>query len=430
MLLIIFFLTNKTAKNNTKDLITQFLKMIHHWIEDKLNKPQLIEDISIDSKEIKEVKQEESKEEVKEEESKDNVKQEESKENVKEEESKENVKEESKEKVKEEKFEDKYLKKFKSFTNEYVFTDDENALRITKYDELKKDFLKTQELGLKETIDKINRISLIFDNGGLNSTRGIEELTKYYDIEAEYDDNPDDYDLQELINELTEINDELKVKYLEFSSMVFSEEEAREKSKQYILDTKLNGYINNYIIESTPLGNVYMRYNHDKKSFEYFSNNTIPYRFLEPVGRKYVMTYYCKPLFVDVEEELKKAQIKKDEKDEKDEKDKEEKDKEGDKASRNIFAKLKSYNKESGPAQSQMNSKNRQPNTQLPPQVRANLPNVNASSETMLLKENSNRYTWEGRIANLSILKKVERKHVDKNYEMSFADFKRLQQKK
>ena len=416
MLLIIFLLTNNTAKNNTKDLIHQFFKMIHDWIEDKLNKPQLIEDVLLDSKEIKEVKEEETKvEETKEDETKEETKVEEAK------------KEETKV---EEKFEDKYLKKFKSFTNEYVFTDDENASRIAKYDELKMDFLKTQELGLKETTSKQNRIAIIFDNGGINTSRGIEELTKYYDIEAEYDDNPDDYDLQELMNELTEINDELKVKYLEFSSMSFSQEEAHEKSKQYILDKKLNGYINNYIIESTPLGNVYMRYNHDKKSFEYFSNNTIPYRFLEPVGRKYVMTYFCKPLFVDVEEELKKAQIKKDEKDEKDEKDKEEKDKEGDKASRNIFAKLKSYNKESGPGQPQMNSKNRQPNAQLPPQVRANLPNVNGSSESMLLKENSNRYTWEGRIANLSILKKVERKHVDKNYEMSFADFKRLQQKK
>jgi hypothetical protein len=415
MLLIIFLLTNKTAKNNTKDLITQFLKMIHGWIEDKLNKPQLIEDVSIDSNEKAETK------EKAEDETKENVEEEIKKE--------EEPKKEEETKV-EEKFEDKYLKKFKGFTNEYVFTDDENASRIAKYDELKRDFLKTQELGLKETINKINRISLIFDNGGINSTRGIEELTKYYDIEAEYDDNPDDYDLQELINELTEINDELKVKYLEFSSMSFLEEEAREKSKQYVLDKKLNGYINNYIIETTPLGNVYMRYNHDKKSFEYFSNNTIPYRFLEPVGRKYVMTYYCKPLFVDVEEELKKAQIKKDEKDEKDKDEKEKADKEGDKASRNIFAKLKSYNKESGSAQSQMNSKNRQPNTQLPPQVRANLPNVNASSDTMLLKENSNRYTWEGRIANLSILKKVERKHVDKNYELSFADFKRQQQMK
>jgi hypothetical protein len=77
-----------------------------------------------------------------------------------------------------------------------------------------------------------------------------------------------------------------------------------------------------------------------------------------------------------------------------------------------------------------MNAKNRQPNMPLPPQIRANLPNVNgSSSDTMLLKEHANRYTWEGRIANLSILKKVERKHVDKNHQMSFADFKRLQKR-
>ena len=77
-----------------------------------------------------------------------------------------------------------------------------------------------------------------------------------------------------------------------------------------------------------------------------------------------------------------------------------------------------------------MKNKNRnQPSAPLPPQIKANLPNVN-SSEKMLLKENANRYTWEGRIANLSILKKVEKKMVDKNYEMSFADFKKMQPKK
>jgi hypothetical protein len=77
-----------------------------------------------------------------------------------------------------------------------------------------------------------------------------------------------------------------------------------------------------------------------------------------------------------------------------------------------------------------MKNKNRnQPSAPLPPQIKANLPNVN-SSEKMLLKENANRYTWEGRIANLSIIKKVEKKMVDKNYEMSFADFKKMQTKK
>ena len=64
----------------------------------------------------------------------------------------------------------------------------------------------------------------------------------------------------------------------------------------------------------------------------------------------------------------------------------------------------------------------------LPPQMKANLPNVNTSSgpDEMLLKENANRYTWEGRLSNMSLLKKVDRKIVDKKYAMSFADFKRL----
>jgi hypothetical protein len=59
------------------------------------------------------------------------------------------------------------------------------------------------------------------------------------------------------------------------------------------------------------------------------------------------------------------------------------------------------------------------------------LPNVNVTSnpEDMLLKENANRYTWEGRLTNMSLLKKIDRKTVDKKYAMTFADFKRLQNK-
>jgi hypothetical protein len=64
----------------------------------------------------------------------------------------------------------------------------------------------------------------------------------------------------------------------------------------------------------------------------------------------------------------------------------------------------------------------------LPPQIKANLPNVNTTSrpDEMLLKESANRYTWEGRLSNMSLLKKVDRKVVDKKYAMSFADIKRL----
>jgi hypothetical protein len=47
-----------------------------------------------------------------------------------------------------------------------------------------------------------------------------------------------------------------------------------------------------------------------------------------------------------------------------------------------------------------------------------------------LLKENANRYSYEGKLSNFNFLKKVDRKVVDKKYGMNFAYFKRLQDEK
>ncbi len=44
-------------------------------------------------------------------------------------------------------------------------------------------------------------------------------------------------------------------------------------------------------------------------------------------------------------------------------------------------------------------------------------------------KLNTNRYTCSGKINNMGFLKKVPRTLVDKNYSMSFADFKKQQAK-
>jgi hypothetical protein len=236
--------------------------------------------------------------------------------------------------------------------------------------------------------------------------------------------------LSDLIGELSEILAESCAKLKEQEEQNITDDELKEQAYQYMLNKKLDGFINNYVIDMTPLGNIYMRYNNSKKSFEYFSNNTIPYRYLEPVGRKYVMMYFCKPLFVDIEDELKKSQNKNDQ-DKKEQTEKNEKKANGQntneqgKKEKDMFAKLKSYNSNNNIDMAKMGSRNT-----LPPQIKANLPNVNTSSEEMLLKENANRYTWEGRLANMSILKKVDRTVVDKNYSLSFADFKQLQKQK
>ena len=338
------------------------------------------------------------------------------------------VKEEVKEEVK---FEDKYLQKFKTFINEYSFTEDENQLEKQKFDELRETFINNKTKEIDEITRKINKLQKIVDcvtADGITDD-GVQRIIKYYDIEYEYNEDPDNYMLSDLIGEVSEILTESCAKLKEQEEQNITDDELKEQAYQYMLNKKLDGFINNYVLDMTPLGNIYMRYNNSKKSFEYFSNNTIPYRYLEPVGRKYVMMYFCKPLFVDIEEELKKAQNKNDQnkneqgKKEKDQ-GKKEKEQEQGKKDKDMFAKLKPYNSNSNNniEMAKMGSRNT-----LPPQIKANLPNVNTSAEEMLLKENANRYTWEGRLANMSILKKVDRKVVDKNYSMSFADFKQLQ---
>lgn len=44
---------------------------------------------------------------------------------------------------------------------------------------------------------------------------------------------------------------------------------------------------NKYIMEYTPLGNVIMYFDYDKKSFQYYSDFSIPYKFLECVSKKF-----------------------------------------------------------------------------------------------------------------------------------------------
>ena len=345
-------------------------------------------------------------------------------------------KKEEEEKKVEEKFEDKYLQRFKAFKNEYSFTETELEIEKQKYEELKKTFANEKNKAIEEINNKINKIKriiscVVFDENGdlLDVTKdGIQRLIKYFNIEYEYNEDPESYVLSDLFSELSEILTESQQKIKEEEEKTVSDDDFKEQARQYMLNKKLDGYMNNYVNDMTPLGNVYMRYNNSKKSFEYYSNNTIPYRYLEPVGRKFVLTYFCKPLFIDIEDELNKAKLKKEEQDAKEaNKKKEQTEQPNDK--KTVFAKLKSYNSNNNQSSNSSEMMKMEKRNVLPPQMKANLPNVNttAAPEDMLLKENANRYTWEGRLTNMSLLKKVDRKVVDKKYAMTFADFKRLQ---
>ena len=157
-----------------------------------------------------------------------------------------------------------------------------------------------------------------------------------------------------------------------------------------LTDEKIESLNQNFIMENCPVGNVIMKYDFKKESFVYFSDHVIPYRFLEPIGRKYVITFDCKRLFVDMKDELEKTG-----KEFKENENKEIKEKEKSK----IFANFKNYNKKE----------------------------TKQVVNSHLIKEKSNRYTCEGKFANFNLLKKVERKVVDKNYNVSFAQYKAMQ---
>jgi hypothetical protein len=318
----------------------------------------------------------------------------------------------------EEKYEDKYLKKFKEFPNKFIFDETELTQEIDERDNIEFEFEKKRSMSIyaiQKELSKINNIT-----NCLNDNK-IQKLLEWFDLEEDYEDNPESVNIQELEKQVIEQKNNLLKQITELEMMTITEEDISAKASDVIINNKLDKFIDNYILEYTPLGNIYMRYNNDKKSFEYFSNNSMPYRYLEPVGRKYVMTYWCKPIFVDIEEELKKAEEIYDKK--------VEENKDLKKFNpKNVLVKLKDYNKNTKENSIRPMKNRTDNNAMLPAQVKNNLPDINKKSEKMFLKEKANRYTWEGRLTNFCPLKKIDKKVIDKNLNMTYTEFKKLQQ--
>ncbi len=212
--------------------------------------------------------------------------------------------------------------------------------------------------------------------------------------------------------------------------IVFEEkykEEYKKAEDFEVSQERLEQLKNSILIETTPLGNVVMYYDSSRETFIYYSDSTIPYRYLEVVARKYVVKNRCKKLYVDMEKELKEAQEKLEKKQKEEEerlkleeesREKSEKETTAAPPKKNVFAKLKNYNKDNSLKTAGIPCDNKSVSKKVVSQP--------DKSEQLLLKENANRYSYEGKMVNFSFLKKVERKVVDKAYAMNFADFKKM----
>ena len=291
------------------------------------------------------------------------------------------------------KYEDKYLNDIRRLNKEWVFTADEQ--------------------------NKIIELTENFFNGSINNMNlKLKEINKEIsELEKEINGEDGEYYKEEYENLKKDFNFlEKSVNNIRIDSI--------NRATNYIINSRLDNIKNSYVIEKTPLGNVLMIYDKERSTFKYYADSTIPYRYLESVARKYVKFFNCRPIFIDMEEELilfeekweKEQQLKK-QKEEEEEKEKNIIIKNND-SKKNVFAKFKSYNKDAGGKISMAPPKNN-----ISKQV-----SENKENDTIILKERANRYTDEGKFVNFNFLQKIERKVFNKKLGLSFAEFKKLGQ--
>ena len=60
--------------------------------------------------------------------------------------------------------------------------------------------------------------------------------------------------------------------------------------------------------------------------------------------------------------------------------------------------------------------------------IAKNNPNKTATQSNKEVKENKNKYISEGKIINFSFIKKIDKKQIVKRLNMTFAEFKKMQQ--
>jgi len=102
-------------------------------------------------------------------------------------------------------------------------------------------------------------------------------------------------------------------------------EEAIKKEQSSLTSEEREKMKKNVITETTPNGNVVMTYYFNEKdpelsAFHYYCNDrSIPYKYLDTVARKFVITYECTELYLYLKTEMMKGieKIKQDEENEK-----------------------------------------------------------------------------------------------------------------
>ena len=274
-----------------------------------------------------------------------------------------------------------------------------------------------KEVPVCEVIEPIKPVVVSYEERYLEKVRSIPNNYVFSPSETQSMNDKlneiyiEQQELQHKLNHL-QIEKTDKEEIADLQQQILTPDDITEKARAYVINARLNTLINNVIMENTPLGNVIMMYDNNRETFNFYSDNMIPYRYLETVARKYVITYNCRPLYIDMEEELKIYEKKMLEQEEN------EKQQTNlaqlSEPKKNVFAKFKSYNTEgkSGHVSKVPGPQNSVQNTDT------------GKNRKIILKDNANRYSCQGKINNFSIIKRPEKKLLSKKLVMTFATFK------
>jgi hypothetical protein len=328
-------------------------------------------------------------------------------------------------------YDDKYLEEVKKLADEIVFTETELETELEQRVIIRKNMenkLNSDKVQVESQMAYFEK--RLEELEAEKETKVVEKKEKEEGEEdEEYDDVfEDEEEKKERIEQsIATIQNEQKL-YKKAQELLeektIEDEDINKFAREFILKERLDNLKNCIVMEKTPVGNAIMFYNNSKSSFEYYSDSTLPYRYLEVIARKYILTYKCKQIFVDMEEEIKEAEKKLEEKKKKEEEEKQKEQEEKDsgkssttteKPAKNVFAKFKNYNKDNSIKVAAV------------PLDRPATAKQTKPQEEKVIKERANRYSFEGKLANFNFLKKIDRKVVDKRYAVSFAEFKKMQ---
>lgn len=108
----------------------------------------------------------------------------------------------------------------------------------------------------------------------------------------------------------SELKDEVDISLFDVNNQLQSLIKYENSIQTELNKIKYRSFVRNYVHEMTPVGGIFMRYNHDEGKFDYFSDVTVPHKYLEVVARKYVITFNCREIYKEKHDTPEKSTFK------------------------------------------------------------------------------------------------------------------------